>query len=187
MESPACCFTGYRPGKFPFPCRPGNPDYNRFENRLYDAILSLVQAGYRTFYDGLAAGFDLIAAELVLSVRALDPATPVRLVGVVPYDGQESDWSSDWKARYGAVVRQADEVTVLSPTYFRGCYQVRNRYLVDHSSLVLAYYDGRPGGTRSTLEYARRQGISVCNFIPDDAAGVGIFPLYLANAQESFL
>ena len=35
----------------------------------------------------------------------------------------------------------------------------RNRYMVDRSSLLLACFDGRPGGTMSTIVYAERQGL----------------------------
>jgi uncharacterized phage-like protein YoqJ len=37
----------------------------------------------------------------------------------------------------------------------------RNRYMVDRSSLLLACYDGRPGGTMSTILYAERSEVKV--------------------------
>ena len=43
--------------------------------------------------------------------------------------------------------------------YAPGCMQRRNRYMVDHSALVIAVYDGSAGGTRQTLEYAIRRGV----------------------------
>ena len=52
-------------------------------------------------------------------------------------------------------------MTVLSEAYSPGCMQRRNRYMVDHASLVLACYNGSPGGTMSTLLYARRQGLKI--------------------------
>ena len=35
----------------------------------------------------------------------------------------------------------------------------RNRYMVDRSSLLLACFDGRPGGTMNTILYAERSGL----------------------------
>jgi uncharacterized phage-like protein YoqJ len=36
----------------------------------------------------------------------------------------------------------------------------RNRYMVDHSSRIIALYDGVPkGGTAQTLAYALRKGL----------------------------
>ena len=37
----------------------------------------------------------------------------------------------------------------------------RNRYMVDASSVLIAAYDGKPGGTMSTLLYAIRRGIEI--------------------------
>ena len=40
-------------------------------------------------------------------------------------------------------------------------YQKRNEWMVDHSSLVLAFYNGEPGGTANTIQYARKHGVDV--------------------------
>ena len=50
--------------------------------------------------------------------------------------------------------------------YTRGCMLRRNRYMVDHSALVIAVYDGTPGGTCRTLEYALRQKVSFVDLPP---------------------
>ena len=40
--------------------------------------------------------------------------------------------------------------------YGPGCMQRRNRYMVDHSALLIAVYDGRKtGGTYYTVKYAK--------------------------------
>ena len=41
------------------------------------------------------------------------------------------------------------------------CMMRRNRYMVDSSSVVVACYDGMPGGTMNTLLYAMRQNKEV--------------------------
>ena len=38
---------------------------------------------------------------------------------------------------------------------------MRNEWMVDHSNRVIAYYNGTPGGTRNTIEYAEKKGIEV--------------------------
>ena len=35
----------------------------------------------------------------------------------------------------------------------------RDRYLVDHASLLIAVYDGMLGGTMYTLSYAMKKGV----------------------------
>ena len=54
------------------------------------------------------------------------------------------------------IIRQCDIQTVVSPAYFRGCMQKRNRYMVDNSDIVLAIWNGKEtGGTWNTIKYAR--------------------------------
>ena len=60
----------------------------------------------------------------------------------------------------------ADDAVVLSPVYHAGCYAVRNNYLVDHASLLVAWYDGSPGGTRYTVRRALGRGLEVVNLCP---------------------
>ena len=38
---------------------------------------------------------------------------------------------------------------------------MRNEWMVDHSNRVIAYYNGTPGGTRNTIEYAGKKMIEV--------------------------
>lgn len=158
----ACCFTGYRPEKFPFPFTSDHVEYARFENRLLESIFSLPAEEYMVFYSGVAMGFDLVAAELVLLYRDMRPGS-VRLICVVPFKRQSDNWSEDWKQRYEHVLANADDVIVLSEEYYKGCFQKRNEYMVNHSDLVVTYYDGKSGGTSNTLFYAARKGLTILN------------------------
>ena len=38
---------------------------------------------------------------------------------------------------------------------------IRNRYLVNNADLLLAAYDGQPGGTAMTIGYAKANGVTV--------------------------
>ena len=49
----------------------------------------------------------------------------------------------------------------------------RNRYMVDASRILIAAFDGRPGGTARTLEYAAQRRLEIIQ-IPIDRAPVGI-------------
>ena len=59
-----------------------------------------------------------------------------------------------------------DLETMVQDHYTPGCMLRRNRYMVDHSTLVIAVYDGTNGGTRRTLEYAIRQKIPFVDIRP---------------------
>ena len=51
-----CCFTGYRPSKFPFELSEYNENYIDFENSLVGGILNLIEQGCTIFYILLIAG-----------------------------------------------------------------------------------------------------------------------------------
>jgi uncharacterized phage-like protein YoqJ len=46
----------------------------------------------------------------------------------------------------------------------------RNRYMVENADLLLAAYDGQPGGTATTVQYAIEVGIQVELLPPTSAA-----------------
>ena len=128
-------------------------------------LLVLVYAlGFRTFLSGMAVGFDLAAAEAVLELRERVPG--VRLVAAVPFRGQEMRFSPADRERFRRVLAEADSVEVLAPAYHRGCYAVRNDFLVDNARVLVAWYDGSPGGTRYTVRRALGRGLEVVNLCP---------------------
>ena len=133
-----------------------------------DALRRMLEAfydrGFRTFLSGMAVGFDLAAAEAVLEMGRRRAG--VRLVAAVPFRGQENRFSPADRERFRRVLAAADAVEELSPVYHRGCYAVRNNYLVDHASLLVAWYDGSPGGTRHTVSRALRRGLEFVNLHP---------------------
>ena len=105
----------------------------------------------------MARGVDLWAAEIVLALR--DEGAAIRLICASPYQGFENRWSREWQERYRRVMEQADLVRFICPGYSRDCSQRRNEWMVDHSARVIAAYNGQSGGTRNTVEYAKRCGV----------------------------
>lgn len=147
-----CCFSGHRPEKLKRPIQEITED---LEAEVIDAI----NDGFTVFLTGMAKGTDIIAGEIVL--RLQDAGSPIQLVCAVPYPGFEKSWSSEWKQRYGFLLSKAEKIHYISTGFFRGCFQKRNRWLVDHSEKVIAVYNGFPGGTKNTIDYARRKGVKV--------------------------
>ena len=83
---------------------------------------------------------------------------------IVPFEGQDIYFSPASKVRYRRILDQADEVVVLSATYFQHCYLRRNAYMVIHASRLIAYYDGvGTGGTSFTVRLAESKQIPVSN------------------------
>ena len=65
------------------------------------------------------------------------------------------------RERYFTLVERCDDETMLQRHYDRGCMLRRNRYLVDHASMLIAVYDGMLGGTMYTITYAMKREVEV--------------------------
>ncbi len=162
-----CCFSGYRPHKFPFPFHKHNPAFRELESDLLNAVLQSYNEGYRTFLCGGAMGFDLLAAEIVLLIKKNQP--DIRLFCILPFEGQAKDFPLSWSQRYHKVLEQCDFIEYVQPHYTKGCYTTRNEKMVDSSSRVITFYDGQRGGTARTLSYAQTQKLDVINLCQTSA------------------
>ena len=129
------------------------------KEELRSRLEGIYQAGYRHFICGMAIGCDMLFAEEVLALRARYP--DVHLEAAIPCGTQPDRWAVAQRQRYNLLLNQCDQVSVLQIGYTADCMQRRNRYMVDRASLLLACYDGRPGGTMNTILYAQRQGLKV--------------------------
>lgn len=159
----SCCFTGYRPQKFPFPLDRDDARYLAFENQLLKEIIELITNGCLTFYTGMAMGFDIIAAECVLLAADIMKNYAVRLVCAIPFPDQAKKYPAGWRERYNSVLSRADKAVLISSEYYKECYFDRNRFMVDNSDFVLTWFDGSAGGTKNTINYAKSISREIIN------------------------
>lgn len=132
-----CCVTGHR-GLAPYRLR-------QAEDALRTELVRAIGDGFTHFISGFAEGADLLFAQLVVEFRHQYPLT---LEAAIPYPARLQNRDP----RFQALLAQCDAVQVHSPQYFRGCFMIRNHYMVDHSQRVIAVYDGRSGGgTAATI------------------------------------
>ena len=130
--------------------------------KIEECVREAYRNGITNFISGMAIGFDLLAAEVVLSLRHEFPA--ITLTAVLPFREQASRFNELNKCRYYNCLSQADDIVILSNDYTAKCYLERDRFMVEHSSLLIACYDGRNrGGTFWTVNYAARIGKNVIN------------------------
>ena len=85
---------------------------------------------------------------------------------VLPFDGQADQWSQEQRKRWLGVIEASDRVVHVSHEYDKGVFFRRNHYLVENANLLLAAYDGQPGGTAGTVAYAKRHGVKVLRIAP---------------------
>ena len=132
------------------------------KHRLNVGIRNAYRLGVRNFYCGMAVGFDMLAAECVLALKA--ELKDITLIAVVPFRGQEARFSASYKIRYHRLLEKADKVIVLSDKYFKGCLLRRNDFMLENSSRLIAYYNGdEKGGTYYTCRRAEGRGLPILN------------------------
>ena len=151
-----CCFTGHRPDKMELGEKEIKP---LLEKAIDNAIIN----GYVTFITGMAMGTDIWAAEIVLQKKKTNK--DLHLICALPHPGFESRRSTIEKLRFNKIIKKADISKEINPHYFTGCYQVRNKWMVDRSNLVIAVFNGKKSGTKNTVDYARRKGVNVVNVL----------------------
>ena len=160
MDNITCAFTGHRPKSFPWKYNEAASDCVLLKDTLAKQIRLLVDSGVTEFLSGMAQGVDLWATEIVLDLKKENPA--LRLHCILPCEGQEAKWPVAEQERYRFILRQADEVIYVNQEYHDGCMLERNRWLVDHSSVLLAVYNGTyRSGTGMTVRYAKQLGREV--------------------------
>ena len=98
---------------------------------------------------------DMYAAEAVLDLKKQYPEIMLEMVS--PFDTQAAKWAPEYRQRHDALFDKADIVTATGHAYSKSSIFARNRYLVDNADMLLAAYDGQPGGTEMTIRYATSQ------------------------------
>ncbi len=151
-----CCFTGHRPDKM-------EQGEKEIKPLLEKAIDDAIANGYVTFITGMAMGVDIWAAEIVLERKKKNPN--LHLICALPHSGFESRRSMTEKMRFNKIIKKADLVKKINDHYFTGCYQIRNEWMVDHSSLVIAVFNGQKSGTKNTIMYAEKRNVKVNNIL----------------------
>lgn len=153
----ACSFTGHRPEKLPWGSNERDPGCVELKGRIDDAVRHARKLGARHFICGMAKGSDMYFAEAVITLR--DEYTGITLEAAVPHEGQSKGWADADRERYDYILHQCDSITLVSRAYTPGCMQRRNEYMVRSSQILIAVFNGTPGGTLQTVSYAKKLGL----------------------------
>ncbi len=160
----SCCFTGHRPSKLPWGENESDPACLALKARLFDVLSSLYASGIHHFICGMAAGCDMYFCEAAVALR--DEHDDVTIEAAIPCEGQADRWAPEQRSRYFRLVALCDYTTLIGREYTDTCMEKRNRYMVDNASVVVAVYDGRQGGTASTIAYAAKKGREIIELRP---------------------
>ncbi len=156
------CFSGYRPEKFNFPLTEDNKKFKELKKNLKEVIFDLISKDKCIFYIGLAYGFDIIVGETLLECeKELDIVLEIKCV--MPYRGFLDTFTEDWRERAYNLIDETNRLEIISQKYERGVFYKRNRFMVDNSKILVCYYDGKKGGTKYTLDYAKKNNLHIIN------------------------
>jgi uncharacterized phage-like protein YoqJ len=110
---------------------------------------------------GMAIGFDQWGARMALRLG-------IPVTTAIPCIGQERLWPTHVQDEYHRLLEAVlalggDEVLVTPQPFSARAMQVRNEWMVDRCDLVVAWYQGTPGGTRNCIQYAKGRGKPIVN------------------------
>lgn len=128
------------------------------QNALLDELEKLVQNGCDTFLCGMAEGFDLCALDCLVYLKE---KYKIFIEACVPFPEQDMYFSSAEKKKYRTLLAWCDKKTVLFDRYTKGCFLIRDRYMVDCCDFVFAYCEKTSGGAAYTVKYAESKNIPV--------------------------
>ena len=140
-----CCFTGHRPEKLPWREDEGGSPVPGAEGQAGRG------GGGRLRKKGCGISCAVWPGERIFTAaRRRWPcgsgAPGVTVEAVIPCEEQAARWRERDRERWFSLVERCDNETMLQHHYDRGCMLRRNRYLVDHSAMLIAVYDGMLGG-----------------------------------------
>lgn len=122
---------------------------------------------------GVALGWDMAWALAIIE-------SGIPLTAAVPFLGQEKKWHPIQQNRYREILSRASRVHVVCHGgYANWKFQKRNEWMVDNCNIVVALWNGSPGGTANCVKYAEKLGVIVDNLWKPYAL------IYLGNHSAS--
>ena len=157
QEQQTCCLTGHRV------IPPG--EENKIMVRTKYILLRLIrEKNVRYFGVGGAIGFDMLAAEYLLDLKARKEHQ-LKIISVLPWPGwrETEDWTDALRDREERILRACDKVVYVRPAYEKSVFLLRDRKLVEGSAYCVSYCNRPRTGTAYTVRYALDRGVKVYN------------------------
>lgn len=173
------CFTGHRPNKLGGYDK-NNPTIILLKQKLVNLVQYLIEKEKITrFITGGALGTDQIAFEVIYNLQRKKYPF-IKNILVIPFAEQSAVWTEQQIKTYKKILNLADEKIYVDELekykvknvpighYHPAKMQMRNQYMVDNSKIVIAVYDGSPGGTKNCINYAIKKKKTIYYLNPKD-------------------
>ena len=149
-KTKTCAVSGHRK-LFTFDCK----------DMLYKVFLRAIdRRNIDTFLCGMALGFDTLCFHVLEEIKK---EKNIKIIACVPCENQAEKWSPSSKKEYERMLKVADDVVLISKEYTPSCMFMRNRFMVDNASILIAYLTKNYGGTFFTVDYAKKKGLNIVN------------------------
>lgn len=155
MDTYTVSFFGHREISQPFLIS------ERLEKMVREII---IKKEYAEFLVGRDGEFDQIASSVIRRVEKEYNYGNSALVLVLPY------MKAEYRDNEQSFLDYYDEVEICaesSSSHFKSAIKVRNRCMVDRSDLVICCIEHNSGGAYTAVQYAKQNGIKVCNLSED--------------------
>ena len=141
MKMTACCGFGHR------------DVLEKIDDAVYAAVLKAAEQGCDIFYTGAMGEFDSLFSSAVRKVKKTYPK--IKLICVKPYFTNDLNINGEYYAALYDDVFIPDELADIHP---KAAIKYRNRWMIDHSDIVLIYTKRTYGGAYEARRYAERIG-----------------------------
>lgn len=145
------CGTGHRPDKL-----------GGYEDKTTERLMLLARDWLIVYKPEHVISGGALGWDQALAWAAWATNTPFTLA--LPFAGFESKWPKRSQDQLENLVSYADKVVYVSEGgYAPWKMQTRNEWMVDRADLVLALWNGTPGGTENCVRYAEKVGKPITN------------------------
>ena len=141
MKMRACCGFGHR------------DVLEKIDDAVYTAVLKAAEQGCDIFYTGAMGEFDSLFSSAVRKVKKTYPK--IKLICVKSYFTNDLNTNGEYYAALYDDIFIPDELAEIHP---KAAIKYRNRWMIDHSDIVLIYTKRSYGGAYEARRYAERIG-----------------------------
>ena len=141
MKMTACCGFGHR------------DVLEKIDDAVYAAVLKAAERGCDIFYTGAMGEFDSLFSSAVRKVKKTYPK--IKLICVKSYFTNDLNTNGEYYAALYDDIFIPDELAEIHP---KAAIKYRNRWMIDHSDIVLIYTKRSYGGAYEARRYAERIG-----------------------------
>ena len=144
MKMRACCGFGHR------------DVLEKIDDAVYAAVLKAAEQGCDIFYTGAMGEFDSLFSSAVRKVKKTYPK--IKLICVKSYFTNDLNTNGEYYAALYDDVFIPDDLADIHP---KAAIKYRNRWIIDHSDIILVYTKRTYGGAYEARKYAERIGKEV--------------------------